>query len=60
MRKLTLIDTGTKICCNVRRKTIVLRQQILSLFLKCVLLNFLRNYVLYCVKLFDNARVHVI
>lgn len=58
--KLALIDTGTKICCNVRRKTIVLRQPLLSLFLKCVLLNFLRNNVLYCVKLFDNARVHVI
>lgn len=55
-----LIDTGTKICCNIRRKTIVLWQQILPLFLKCVLLNFLRNNVLYCVKLFDNARVHVI
>lgn len=58
--KLNLIDTGTKICCFVRCKTMVLRQQILPLFLKCVLLNFLRNYVLYCVKLFDNARVHVI
>ena len=58
--KLKLIDTGTKICCFVRRKTIVLRQPLLPLFLKCVLLNFLRNYVLYCVKLFDNARVHVI
>ena len=58
--KLTLIDTGTKICCFVRRKTIVLRQPLLPLFLKCVLLIFLWNYVLYCVKLFDNARVHVI
>ena len=58
--KLTLIDTGTKIRCFVRRKVMLPRQPLLPLFLKCVLLNFLRNYVLYCVKLFDNARVHMI